>query len=96
MAAVDACLRVHGIQGLRIDDASIMPSIPSGNTAAASVMISEDRRLGGSRRRLLPVFRGGASATRVGVCFTSLLLQATSPVHEPAPLFPHTVLALCE
>lgn len=41
MAVVDAQLRVHGIQGLRIADASIMPEIVSGNTHAACVMIGE-------------------------------------------------------
>ncbi len=40
-AVVDAQLRVHGLSGLRIADASIMPSIPSGNTNAAVVMIAE-------------------------------------------------------
>lgn len=38
---VDAKLRVHGLTGLRIADASIMPTIPSGNTNAAVVMIAE-------------------------------------------------------
>ena len=41
VAVVDAQLRVRGISGLRIADASIMPSIVSGNTAAASMMIGE-------------------------------------------------------
>ncbi|MBP0456305.1 GMC family oxidoreductase [Streptomyces montanisoli] len=41
MAVVDAELRVHGIDGLRIADASIMPHIVSGNTNAACVMIGE-------------------------------------------------------
>lgn len=41
MAVVDAQLRVHGIAGLRIADASIMPEIVSGNTHAACVMIGE-------------------------------------------------------
>ena len=41
MAVVDEKLRVHGLQGLRIADASIMPTITSGNTNAPSMMIGE-------------------------------------------------------
>lgn len=41
MAVVDARLRVHGISGLRVADASIMPTITSGNTHAPAVMIAE-------------------------------------------------------
>jgi choline dehydrogenase len=40
-AVVDVELRVHGIEGLRIADASIMPTIPSANTNAPSIMIGE-------------------------------------------------------
>ena len=40
-AVVDAALRVHGIGGLRVIDASIMPLITSGNTHAPTVMIAE-------------------------------------------------------
>jgi choline dehydrogenase len=40
-AVVDACLRVHGIDNLRIADASIMPGVVSGNTHASIVMIAE-------------------------------------------------------
>jgi choline dehydrogenase len=40
-AVVDAQLRVHGIEGLRVIDASIMPRIIAGNTNATSIMIGE-------------------------------------------------------
>ena len=41
MAVVDPELRVHGITGLRVADASVMPRLIGGNTNAPSIMIGE-------------------------------------------------------
>jgi choline dehydrogenase len=38
---VDDQLRVHGLQALRVVDASVMPTMPSANTNASTLMIAE-------------------------------------------------------
>jgi choline dehydrogenase len=67
MAVVDHELRVHGLEGLRIADASIMPSVPSANTSAAVFMIAEkasDIML--ERNRSDPVVRNDRMDTESG------------------------------
>jgi choline dehydrogenase len=60
-AVVDPQLRVSGVDGLRVIDATNMPSLPSGNTNAAAIMVGErgaalvlgDQHLAGSKASAL-------------------------------------------
>lgn len=55
---VDDELRVHGVAGLRVVDASVMPTIPSANTYAATLMLAE---------KAADIVRGRAALARIGL-----------------------------
>src|SRR5262249_50445475 len=69
-AVVDAELRVHGIERLRIADASVMPTIPLANTNAPTVMIGEF-----ASRLLVAGFSEPVSPKE------AVIVPATTPVH---------------
>jgi hypothetical protein len=90
-AVVDATLRVHGVAGLRIVDASIMPQLVRGNTNAPTIMIAEK----GSRHDQECIAGSlGAPRTTDGCCALGGLvssMRAVISLHSAEYICPSTL-----